>query len=208
MTKTKICGITNLADARYASGAGADFLGFIQHEASARFVMPEMAKEIINWLYGAKTVGVFVDVSPDDVNSAVETAGFDYVQLHGNETAAYCEWIDSPIIKALKVEPTWTSETVEEIAKPFVGLAEFLLLDTFSPDVAGGSGIAFDWTILENCDPGIPIILAGGLQAENVGEAIKTVQPYGVDVASGVESAPGEKDFERIDRFMEAVRSV
>ena len=201
--KVKICGITNLADARYASGAGADFLGFIQHEESPRFVEPKLAKDIIVWLYGAKTVGVFVNKRSDEVNRISDMAGFDYVKLHGDESPEYCEWIDRPIIKVLRVQPGWTADHIQEAAAPYLELAEYFLLDTHSPSEYGGTGDAFDWTILEYLDLGLPFFLAGGLNPENVESAIQLASPYAIDVSSGIESAPGQKDFDKIDAFME-----
>ena len=202
--KIKIWGITNLADARYASGAGADFLGFVQHESSPRFVEPKLAKDIIVWLYGAQTVGVFVNKPAEEVNRISDLAGFDFVQLHGDESREYCEWIDRPIIKVIRVHQDWTSEELHRAASPFIDIAEYLLLDTHSKTEYGGTGESFDWSILKNFDPGLPFFLAGGLNPENVEEAIRLCDPFGIDASSGIESEPGQKDFEKIDAFMES----
>ena len=131
MTKVKICGITNLADARFASGAGAEYLGFIQHESSPRYISPDLAKDIISWVYGAHPVGVFVDKPADEVNSICEKAGFSFAQLHGSESAAYCEWIDRPIIKAIPVTPESTAESLQQAMNVYAHVAEFLLLGDF-----------------------------------------------------------------------------
>ncbi len=193
----------NLADARYASGAGADFLGFIQYPASPRYLSAEQAREIIGWLYGAKTVGVFVDEDAEVVNAKCELANFHYAQLHGNETPAYCEWIDRPIIKVIKVSPESTKAQLEEEVMSFAHVAEYILFDTGS---VGGSGKTFDWNLVQGITCPLPFLLAGGLNAENVQSAIAQIRPFGVDVASGVETAPGVKDFAKIDAFLENVR--
>ena len=205
MTKVKICGITNLADARFASGAGAEYLGFIQHESSPRYISPDLAKDIISWVYGAHPVGVFVDKPADEVNSICEKAGFSFAQLHGSESAAYCEWIDRPIIKAIPVTQESTAESLQQAMNVYAHVAEFLLLDTASATSFGGSGKAFDWSILAGIQAPLPLFLAGGLNVQNVAAAISACSPYAVDVASGVEESPGKKDYVQIDAFMQAV---
>jgi phosphoribosylanthranilate isomerase len=207
MTKVKICGITTLADARYASGAGADYLGFIQHPESSRYVAPETARDIINWVYGAQPVGVFVDLDANRVNELCDLAGFEFAQLHGSESPAYCEWIDRPIIKAIRVEPNVTAEALQQEMDAYAHIAEYLLLDTASSQGFGGTGQAFDWAILGRVKSPLPIFLAGGLNPQNVREAVQQAHPHAVDVASGVEEAPGAKDFAKIDAFISAVRS-
>jgi phosphoribosylanthranilate isomerase len=215
MTKVKICGITTLADARYASGAGADYLGFIQHEGSQRFVAPDMARDIINWVYGAQSVGVFVDKDAEKVNEICDLTGFEFVQLHGSESPSYCQWIDRPIIKALRIEPGTTAQSLQEEMEAFAEVAEFFLLDTALATIPaasgppfggvgsfGGLGISFDWSILRSLKSPLPFFLAGGLHAENVLEAIRIASPYCVDVSSGVEESPGIKDFLKLDAFM------
>jgi len=208
MTKIKICGTTNLADARYASGAGADFLGFVQHEASPRFVTPEMAKDIISWVYGAKPVGVFVDKPADEVNTVCDFAGFEFVQLHGSETPAYCEWIDRPIIKAIRVTATTTREDLSREMDLFTGVSEYFLLDTSSQEGFGGTGNVFDWNILSGFEAPLPFFLAGGLSPLNIADALARSSPFAVDVASGVEEEPGIKDFAKIDAFIAAIQKT
>lgn len=228
-TAVKICGLKNLADARYASGAGADFLGFIQYPASPRYISAEFAKEIIGWLYGAKTVGVFFDEEAEVVNAKCELAGFHFAQLHGNESPAYCEWIDRPIIKVIKVMPDSTRAQLEQEIAAFSHVAEYFLFDTGH---VGGSGKSFDWSLIQGITSSIPYFVAGGLNPANVRSAIEITQPFGVDVASGVEisstdgnlgasSSPtssdgrnasepterGAKDFAKIDAFLENVRN-
>jgi len=206
MTQIKICGITNLADARYASGAGANFLGFIQHEQSPRFIDPTMAKDIIGWLYGAHTVGVFVNRDPEEVNRICSLAGFEFAQLHGGETLEYCQLIDHPIIKVFHVDSrTDAADLIAEMSR-FEDVAEYFLFDTGAEQEAGGTGKVFDWSRIQGISTPRPFFVAGGLGPENVGQAISRLGPFGVDVSSGVEESAGQKDFELIDAFVSAVR--
>ena len=206
MTHIKICGITNLADARYASGAGADLLGFIQHEDSPRYVEPKLARDIIDWIHGAQPVGVFVNTPVEEVNRISEMAGFEWVQLHGSETPAECDAIDRPVIKAIRVFPGTTASEIEMALAAYADVVDRFLIDTGSDATAGGTGDVFDWNLLSDLDIPCPWFLAGGLNPDNVGKALARLDPFGVDVASGVEEAPGRKDFDAIDRFVEAVR--
>jgi len=216
MTKIQLCGLTNLADARFAAGAGADFLGFVQHEGSPRYVTPKAVAEIAEWLYGARTVGVFVNRSPDEVNRDATVAGFEFVQLHGDETPSMASELDFPVIKALRIEPGWTAADVEREASQWAGTAEYLLFDTWDPALYGGSGKHFDWSVLAGATIPLPWFLAGGLTPDTVKDAIgasagttaqETDVPFGVDVSSGVEEAPGRKDPEAINHFVQAVRT-
>lgn len=211
MTKVKICGITSLADARFASGAGADFLGFIQVPNSPRYLAPDLARDIINWVYGSQAVGVFVNEDADRVNEICDKAGFAYAQLHGNETAAYCEWIDRPIIKAIRIGPSDSSVTIQEQIHSFEAVVEYFLFDsmgTTSNDPAnfGGTGRTFDWSLLNQLEIPRPFFLAGGLSVENAKQAILEAAPFALDVSSGVEESKGVKDFSKIDAFMMQVR--
>jgi phosphoribosylanthranilate isomerase len=203
--KVKICGITNLADARFAAGAGADFLGFIQYPESPRYILPEKAAEISAWVFGAQSVGVFVDETADHVNRISAMAGFDLVQLHGNETVATCEAIKYRIIKVFKVRTDNSFDDIARQIEPYLDCAEYFLLDAFSEHEEGGTGQTIPWDIARELANRYPIILAGGLTPENVGEAIDQAQPAGLDVSSGLESAPGQKDFDLITKFMSAV---
>lgn len=208
MTHIKVCGITNLADARYASGAGADFLGFIQHPESPRYVEHGLARDIIAWVYGAQSVGVFVDRPADEVNKICDQVGFDFVQLHGAETVAYCHEIDRPIIKAFKVWRHTQASELETLMDAYKDVAEYFLLDTGSVAAAGGTGESFDWSVVEDLAASRPFFLAGGLSPENVAEAVDRVNPFGLDVSSGVEESPGVKDFGRVDAFIEQARGT
>lgn len=208
MTHIKVCGITNLADARYASGAGADFLGFIQHPESPRHIEPGLARDIIAWVYGSKSIGVFVDCPADEVNGICDRVGFDFVQLHGSETVAYCHTIDRPIIKAFKVWNHTEAAELEMAMEAYKDVAEYFLLDTGSATAAGGTGESFDWKVVEDIVVSRPFFLAGGLSPDNVAGAVDRVKPFGLDVSSGVEESPGIKDFGRIDTFIEQARGT
>lgn len=205
-TKVKICGITNLADARYAAGAMADYLGFIFYDKSPRFIDPAEAGAIINWIEGPEKVGVFVNQPLDDVNRIAKESGLDLVQLHGNETLEYCQLIEKPIIKVIHITPDFDIKELKAKVLLYSEVAEFLLFDSKIGDQWGGTGTTFDWNILKEITGEIPFFLSGGLNPENVKEAIETVQPYAVDVSSGVEEEPGIKDFEKIEALMEAIR--
>ncbi|MBD3615779.1 MAG: phosphoribosylanthranilate isomerase [Gracilimonas sp.] len=206
-TKIKICGITNLEDARFAAGALVDYLGFIFYEKSPRYVEPGEAGAIINWIEGPEKVGVFVNQPLDDVNRISKETGLDYVQLHGDETPEYCELIDKPIIKVIHIE----EETVEYLLKhqvdQYTEVADFLLFDTKIEGIWGGTGTTFDWSILKEIGIKIPFFLSGGLNSDNVREAINTAQPYAIDVSSSLEAEPGLKDFDKIETFMDEIRA-
>jgi len=203
--RVKICGITNLADARYCAGAGADYLGFIQSPASPRYVDAETAKQIIEWVAGVKAVGVFVNADVTKVNDVARAAGFDIVQLHGDESVDYCKLIEPPAIKAFRVRNDQDPEELEERLLEYAPHVSAFLFDTYVENLPGGTGETFSWDIVSNLDIELPVFLAGGLRADNVADAIESVRPFAVDVSSGVEERPGQKDFEAVDRLFEAV---
>ncbi len=207
-TRLKICGITNLADARYCAAGGADYLGFIQYDASPRFLSPGAAKEIIDWLYGPQTVGVFVNASPDAVNRAADVAGFDLVQLQGEETPAACARVERPVIKAFHVHPDTTPDALRARIAPYRSVVDHILLDTGKAGLWGGTGHTFDWEVARILAEEMPVFLAGGLHADNVAEAVRRVRPFAVDLASGVEAAPGQKDFDKLAAFFETFERV
>jgi phosphoribosylanthranilate isomerase len=203
--KIKICGITTLEDARFCAAAGADYLGFIQYEHSPRYLSAGDARAIIEWLYGPQPVGVFVDTRPDAVNAAADRAGFALVQLQGDETPEDCAAVERPVIKAIGIRPETTAEDVRRAVDRYDGAADYLLLDTRAGSLRGGTGKPFDWRLAAALGSGTPLFLAGGLRPENVAGAVSLVRPFGVDVASGVEEAPGRKDFVRVQAFIDAL---
>ena len=205
--RCKVCGITNLTDARYCAGAGVDFLGFIQYEKSPRYVEPSMAHDIIEWLYGPETVGVFVDAPIEIVNERVDEVGFSMIQLHGHETPWECSQIKVPVIKALRVRPGDDPDQLRARMTEYVPYVNYFLLDTYHETAYGGTGQSFDWTIAQTLAKDFPIFIAGGLNPENVTRAMKITQPFAVDVSSGVEESPGQKDLDKLTAFIELVQA-
>lgn len=199
----KVCGLTSAADARLAAAAGADYLGFVFSPHSRRCV-PIEACEWIRQVHGASRVGVFLNQSESFVRRIRDEARLDAVQLHGDEPPELCERLGGAgsVIKAIAVE-----ERVDWILVSAYSDVARVLFDTATP-AGGGSGVRFDWRHLR--DPRAPASfwLAGGLDPTNVVRAIATCRPCGVDVASGVESAPGRKDPDKIRAFIAAARSV
>lgn len=204
MVKVKICGITSLQDALTAVEAGADALGFVFYSASPRHISPEQAAEIIRKLPPfVQTVGLFVNEYLSTVNSTADLCGLDVVQLHGEETPGYCGSIRRRVIKAFRIKDITTLEALQQYQ-----VAGYLL-DAWSPTAHGGTGQTFNWEIAAKAaQTGRNIILAGGLTPENVAESIRQVHPYGVDVSSGVESAPGRKDADQIKRFVTLAKQI
>ena len=207
-SKVKICGITTLEDARFVSGALADYIGFIFYEKSPRYVDPAKAGAIINWLEGPEKVGVFVNQPLDDVNSIARQTGLDFVQLHGNESVEYCELVDKAIIKAFHIDDNTSPEELHQAVTPYVEVADYFLFDTKVSGKWGGTGKSFDWSVLSEIAEIKPFFLSGGLNPENVGDAIKTIQPYAVDLSSGLEESPGLKDFDKVERFFDEMRDI
>lgn len=207
-TKVKICGITNLGDARFSAGAMADYLGFIFYEKSPRYVSPAEAGAMINWIEGPEKVGVFVNQPLDDVNQIAKESGLDLVQLHGSESLEYCELVEKPIIKVIHITPDYDLEELKAQVELYSEVSEFLLFDSKIDGLWGGTGKTFDWNILKDITGDKPFFLSGGLNPENVKEAIETVHPYAIDVSSGLEEKPGLKDFEKIENLMEVMNSI
>ena len=192
MIPTKICGITNLDDANVAVENGASAIGFIFYEKSPRTISINNAKSISKHL--PKTiarVGVFVNHEKDFIHEAISEVPLDMIQLHGDETPDFCNQFDVPILKALRIKNEASLSVMDQY-----DVAVFLL-DTFSNDQYGGTGETFDWSVL-NRKFKTPIILSGGLNSENILNAIDAVNPSAVDVNSGVESSPGKKDFNKL----------
>lgn len=202
MTRVKICGITNLSDALEAVSAGADALGFNFYSRSPRYITPQDALGIIEQLpANVLTVGVVVnEKEPDDVLRIAEDAKVCAVQLHGDESPAYCRALDSiSVIKALSVAEGFVPESVLEYE------TEAILLDAFDSRERGGTGRTFDWEIAQRVRELVPkLYLAGGLSVENVAEAVERVRPYSVDACSRLERTPRRKDVHRVRAFISA----
>jgi phosphoribosylanthranilate isomerase len=203
-TRVKICGITSVADGLAAARHGADAIGLIFYPPSPRLVTLERAREIAASLPAfVARVAVFVNSAADDVEAVIRACRPDLLQFHGEETAAFCRAFGLPYLRALRVRP---GVDLLESLSPF-GDAAGWLLDAYRQELYGGTGEVFDWDLVPR---GLarPVILSGGLDAENVGEAIRRVRPWAVDVSSGVEAAKGVKDERRIAEFMENVRNA
>ncbi|AXQ49052.1 phosphoribosylanthranilate isomerase [Pseudomonas vlassakiae] len=202
--RSKICGITRIEDALAAAEAGADAIGFVFYARSPRAVDVRQARAIIAELPPfVTTVGLFVNASRCELNEILEVVPLDLLQFHGDETPADCEGYHRPWIKALRVRP---GDDLEAACQRYAG-ARGILLDTYVAGVPGGTGEAFDWSLVP-ARLSKPIILAGGLSAGNVGQAIAQVRPYAVDVSGGVEQAKGIKDAAKIEAFMRAVKQA
>lgn len=208
MPKLKVCGITELEDARYCAGAGADYLGFVQHEDSPRYIAPRQAAEIIEWVHGPEPVGVFVNESAETVNQTAAEAGFALAQLHGHEPPALCAEVEPPVIKAVRVVHDASATQLRAVMEPYAAHADFFLLDTHSTSLWGGTGESFNWRLARELSADFPLFLAGGIDADNVEEAVRTMRPYAVDLSSSLESEPGKKDFDKMERFFETFRSL
>jgi len=205
--KVKVCGITNAEDALAAVEAGADAWGFIFYEKSPRYVVPGVAANIIAELPPLVTpVGVFVNEGLATVRSIMDTCGLAMAQLHGDENVSYCRELARPAMKALRLRDRGSLLALAEYQGR--GGVRGFVLDAFSELSYGGTGQITDWGLAAEVAKSTSILLAGGLTPDNVTEAIHTVRPYGVDVSSGVESAPGKKDHAKMRAFVDAVRVV
>jgi phosphoribosylanthranilate isomerase len=204
MVRVKICGITSLLDARAACDAGAHYLGFNFYEKSPRNVARSEAVRIRAQLPACvEAVGIFVDAQPPDIVALTASVRLKAAQLHGDETPQTVADLSKTIqvIKAFRVDGDFRLEMLPKFAKAFA-----ILLDASEVGQYGGTGHTFDWSIGRQAAQSHRIILAGGLKVGNVAEAIRTVQPYAVDVASGVESKPGKKDHGLMREFIQEVR--
>jgi phosphoribosylanthranilate isomerase len=196
----KICGITNAADAKAAVDCGADAVGFIFWPSSPRFVEPEMARSIVAALPASvAAVGVFVNQPVGHVNDVAARVGLRAVQLHGDEPEAFAAEVSRPVIKAFALK----SDSVADVARWPKNVT--LLVDAHDPVRRGGTGTTADWAAAADLARHRRVILAGGLNPENVVEAITRVRPYGIDVSSGVERSPGVKDHTRLAALFNAI---
>jgi phosphoribosylanthranilate isomerase len=202
--RVKICGITNSDDASAAVEAGADALGFVFYQDSPRSISPGKAADIIRKLPPFITVvGVFVNENPGQIEKIISLTHIDVVQLHGSEPPEKCSF-SRPAVKAIRVK---SLDSLDPLIH-YRGSVSAFLLDTFSPDVLGGTGQIFNWDIAAYAKQFGPIILAGGLTPANISEAVRHVRPYGVDVSSGVESEKGKKDHQKIKSFIELAKAA
>jgi phosphoribosylanthranilate isomerase len=203
MAKVKVCGMTNLADADHAASHGAWAIGLIHHPESPRYVRPEVAEEIGAALKRrCEIAGVFVNSTLEQVIEAAERENLTLLQLHGEEGPSFCteaaRRTGAKVIKAMRV----TSPADVQAAEAF--RTDFHLFDAYWHGIHGGTGTSFDWDLVANRRSKVPMLLAGGLTAENVSLAVEKVKPYAVDVVSGVEAEPGRKDHPKVEEFLVA----
>ncbi len=211
--RVKIEGLRDPAEALQVAQIGADAVGVVFAE-SPRWVSPEQARAIVEALpLWVATVGVFVNADAESINRVVSRTGIDTVQLHGDEPPELVAGIDAPVIKAFRIrDEHWLDEIRRWLDGVEAGRLAAVVLDAYSPRARGGTGEAFNWQVVAEARAagamaGLdPIVLAGGLTPGNVGGAIDLVQPWAVDVASGVEKAPGVKDLKKVEKFIRATR--
>jgi len=203
VVKVKVCGITNLDDALQAVDAGADALGFVFYDLSPRCISFETAERIIRKLPPyMSTSGVFVNNPASFIDTAVERCGINVVQLHGDETPTFCAGIRHTVVKAFRIRNVASIETIRNYS-----VAGYLL-DAYVPGIYGGTGLTFNWETARVAKQFGPVILAGGLRVENVRKAVETVEPYALDVSSGVEEAPGKKDHVKVSEFIRLAKGL
>jgi phosphoribosylanthranilate isomerase len=204
MTKVKVCGMTSLADAEHAASHGAWAIGLIHHPDSPRFVQPDVAEEIGAALKRrCEIAGVFVNSPLEEVIEAAERENLTLLQFHGEEGPSFCvearRRTGAKVIKAMRINSAADVKAAEAFR------TDFHLFDAYWHGVHGGTGKSFDWDLVAKRRSKVPMILAGGLTAENVARALELVKPYAVDVVSGVEAEPGRKDHAKVEAFLAAV---
>ncbi len=203
-TRVKICGITRVCDGLAAAGAGADALGFVFFEKSPRYVSIDKAAEICSKIPPFVTkVGLFVDANEDMVRRVIDHVHIDLLQFHGDESPEFCQNFNLPYIKAIRAK---NRESILEAIEAH-SAALGILIDSYVPGLAGGTGSTFDWSLVPP-EHRSKIILAGGLDTENIAVAITSIRPYAVDISGGVEVRKGIKDSEKIYKFMKEVASA
>lgn len=209
--RVKICGITNVQQAQAVTACGADAIGLVFFSKSPRNISIEQARDIAMAVGPFVTVvGLFVNETTAVINTVLETVPLQLLQFHGDEDAAFCEQFNRPYMKALRIN---AANSVEQSQQYLLQAAQSfdssngLLIDSYNPNVAGGTGEQFNWDIFPVTGLEKPIILAGGLTPNNAGAAIQQVKPYALDVSSGVESAPGVKDIEKVSAFIQAAKN-
>ena len=208
MVRIKICGITNEKDALWVVNLGVDYIGFNFYKDSPRKISPKLAAQIIGKLPSfTQPVGVFVNEEMKAVKMIAEKCRLNLVQLHGEETPEYCRELQtqSPRLKIVKAFRIRDKENLDGIGNYSV---DYYLLDSYVPGIEGGTGEIFNWDLaVEAKQFGKPVFLAGGLTPDNVTQAIEKVDPYGVDVASGVERTPRRKDYNLMREFISRIRA-
>ena len=203
MFPVKICGIANRESLELVLKYPVSAIGFIFYPNSPRFIKPTDALEMIKLIpINVSTVGVFVNELTEKINKIAEQLNLDFIQLHGNESPEYCSSLSYPIIKALRVGQKFSFETLKNYN------VHSFLLDTYQPGLFGGTGDTFNWELLQNLELNIPIILSGGLNPDNVQDGIQKTNPVAIDVNSGVESCPGQKDEGKLKKLYENLKNL
>lgn len=203
MIPVKICGITNLDDAQYAVQSGATALGFIFHPLSPRYIDPARVRVIVDQLPAhVITVGVFVNRDTDTIENVIDQAALDMVQLSGDEPASIINSIGFPTIKVFHVGPNFDMQLVIPYS------ADTIMFDAKSSVAYGGTGRVFDWSLIGGTNRHTPLILAGGLNPDNVIDAINAAKPDAIDLSTGLEIKPGRKDFRKIDELFHKLRET
>lgn len=201
--RIKICGLTRTQDVQTAVAEGADALGFVLYQPSPRAVTAEQAAQLIQAVPAfVTTVALFVNESAEEINRALSVCPFDLLQFHGDESPEFCRQFNRPYMKAIRVR---SAEDITHAVQQYPD-AKALLLDAYVENLPGGTGQAFDWRLIPQLS--IPWVLAGGLNANNVADAINQVQPFAVDISGGVEASKGIKDSQKIQEFISEVRNA
>ncbi len=202
-TRVKICGMTRRQDADFAAESGADAIGLVFYPPSPRAISIAQAEDIVSGIAPfVSVVGLFVDPEKELVSQCLDALPIDIIQFHGDESPAFCEQFDKPYIKAVRMKPGTDLKQITEAHREASGF----LLDAYQPGLPGGTGKTFDWSLIADIDR--PVILAGGLNAGNVQQAIQQVRPFAVDVSGGVESEKGIKSHDKISAFMREVANA
>ena len=201
MNPIKVCGIANLENLKLVLKYPISAIGFIFFEKSPRYISPDEAKKLIEFIpKNIKKVGVFVNEKVEIVQNLSEKLNLDFIQLHGNENQNYINQINIPIIKAFRINPSFNFEILKEYH------VHSFLLDTFQPGIFGGTGESFNWHLLNKIESTTPIILSGGLNPNNIEEAIKIKNVNAWDINSGVEKCPGEKDETKLSKLFSKLK--
>lgn len=203
-TRIKVCGIMSAEDASAAVAAGADALGVVLAPSPRRLTLGQAEAALVGVPPFVGRIGVFVDADPAFVADAVARLALSAVQFHGTESPEACATAPAPVIKAFRVRQGFDAAEIER----YEGAVVAVLLDAFVPGIAGGTGRTFDWDAARAVPGWAPLVLAGGLTDVNVGEAVRRLHPFAVDVSSGVEVSPGIKDHDAIRSFVAAVRAA
>ena len=192
-----------MEDAIAAVECGATAIGFIFHSKSPRYISPEKAREIVIKIAGKVAfVGVFVDEPLDYVHTIANVVGLDFIQLHGNESSKYCDLIKLPVLKAFRVDENFDLGVVNQYK------VHAFLFDTYRKGISGGTGKVFNWKLISSLNTNTPIIISGGLNLDNIIDSIKTVSPNSIDINSGVESAPGIKDRNKMAALFDILQDI